>query len=610
MLRRRFSPAVALLSAWTLASLSAWSQESTQDRLRRDLTYLAAPESEGRGPGTKGLDRAAQYIAEQFGKAGLKPGGVEGTWYQPFTVPGQTKQKGPGTFVLKGPQGQTITLNHGADFTVQGLSAPGAFKGPLVFAGHGVFAKDIGYDDFQDVDLKGKIAVVLRKVPRWESKELPFDGKRKEEHAGLEKKFALAETKGAAAILLVNDDLEKGDALIPFQLLSGTSPRKVPVLHVKRSVFEPIFLSVFGRSLRDVERTIDAELKPQSAPLAGWSAQGEAPVERQRVPVKNVVAVLEGKGKLSGETIVVGAHYDHLGYGGRGSRSGSKGKKEIHHGADDNASGTTALLELARRFAAEKASARRRMVFIAFSAEEMGLLGSRHYCENPLFPLQDTAAMFNLDMVGRLRPHPKTKKDNLIVQGVGTGKHFDGLLAKVNGHFEITKQFEFTKQTGGTGPSDHDSFFRKKIPVLFFFTGTHPEYHKPTDTVATINFSGMEKVVDLAQKVVADLAAGPRAEFVNVSGPASPGRTKGPKLGIIPNYEEGKDGLSVGGVLEGGAAAKAGLKTGDRIVEIAGQQVRDIQTYMVIMSQQQPGRETSIGVMRDGKKLKLKIVPQ
>ncbi len=480
---------------------------------------------------------------------------------------------------------------------------------PLVFAGFGATAPGIGYDDYKGLDVAGKIVIILRHTPRWHSKDAPFDGPRKDEHAALEKKQGLAESNKAAAVILVNDQTEApaGDKLMPFAYVAGASPGSIPALQVRRALIDMVFQASLGTPLGDVEAAIDRDLKPRSAPLAGWTATLEVGVTRTSIACKNVIGVVEGSGPLADETVVVGAHYDHLGYGGRGSRAKEQGKKEIHHGADDNASGTTSVMELARRFGQMKGRQGRRLVFIAFSAEELGLLGSRYYCnKEPLFPLERTVAMVNLDMVGRLAEDKETKKAKLIVEGMGTAKGFDKMIEKLNTGFQLSKK------PGGTGPSDHDSFYRKKVPVVFLWTGLHSDYHRPTDTSDKINVAGMRQIADLAEKVIATLATdSQRPEYVQVASSFSPtGGKGGPKLGIMPNYDEAKEGVLVGGLADDGPAAKGGVKTGDLIVELAGKEVKNLNTYMVIMAQQRSGQELEVGVLRNGKKLKLKVVPQ
>jgi len=600
--------AAAILSTLFLTGLDALAKNATEARLRRDLAYLASDACEGRGPGTKGIDLAADFIASQFKEAGLKPAGEDGGYFQPFTVSGESKKSSPNTLSLKGPLGQVIELREGKDFEVLGVSGKGKVTAPIVFVGYGSTIKD-KYDDYKGIDVKGKVVLLLRHTPRWNHKEAPFDNAQK--NAALVTKQALAEANHAAAILLVNDRSEDadGDKLMPFEYVAKeTTPGAIPSVQVRRSTVDAILRSSLGTSLVDMEVDIDRDLLPRSTSLPGWTANLQTTVTRTEIPVKNVIGVLEGSGPLAKETVIVGAHYDHLGYGGRNSLD-DKNKKTIHYGADDNASGTAALLELARIFGQQQNRQGRRLVFMAFSAEEMGLLGSRHYCEKqPIFPLADTVAMVNLDMVGRMQDDSKSMKGVLTIQGVGTAKSFRTLVETASKDFD----FQIVKKDGGIGPSDHASFYRKEIPVLFFFTGTHKDYHRPSDTAEKINYTDMVAVTDLAERITQTLATEPkRPEYVKVAGeftPTMPGNM--PKLGIMPNYASEKKGVLVGGVKEGGPAEKGGLKAGDEIVEIGGKQVTSIENYMVIMSQQRANQPLEIGILRDGKKLTLKVIPQ
>jgi hypothetical protein len=582
------------------------NNEAVEARMRQDITFLASAECEGRGVETQGINKAASYIADSFKKSGLKPGGVKGDWFQPFTITLMGSRKPvPSRLSLRGPLGQEIVLQEGKDFLVMGPSGSGTLKLPLVFAGYGATGRDIKYDDYQGVDVAGKGVVILRRVPRWGNDEVPFDGKSKATHAGLLNKLFNAQKHKAGAVLLVNDSSEPGDKLAgPDVIPPDAYPLNMPIVHVRRGVLDPILLSSLGSGLPELEKDIDRDLKPRTAPLAGWTADVEVKILQPTAAVKNVIGVLEGAGPLANETVVIGGHYDHLGYGGWGSLQPSV--KAIHHGADDNASGTTAVLELARRFGAMKNRQGRRLVFMAFSAEERGLLGSRHYCnKEPLFPLKDTVAMVNLDMVGRLPQDPNTGKDRLIVEGTGSAKEFDELIEKLN----KKHGFQLAKRPGGTGPSDHDSFYRKDVPVFFFWNGTHKDYHRPTDTADRINVPGMRKITDLAEEVVQHLATvQERPQYVKVATkPVVVPKGKGPRLGIVPDYTDDKEGVLLEDVSPDGPAAKAGLKGGDRIVEIAGQQVRNLTGLTVIMQQQQPGSTIDVVVMRGEKKITLKV---
>jgi hypothetical protein len=598
---------VGLVMLATAMGLAARAAELAvvEARMKKDIAFLASDECEGRGVSTKGINRAADYIAEEFKKAGLQPAGTEGTWFQPFTMSGTAKLDSPNTLKLIGPLGQEIELRQDRDFRPLGMSTAGTVCAPVVFVGYGATAKDIDYDDFKGVDVAGKIILMIRKTPLPDNMQTPFDGKNAAEHAALKTKLANAVLNKAAAVLLINDreTARNGDPLMPFNYTATAGTAKLPAVHMTRSTADAMLQSGLGVTLKAVEEDIDRDLKPQSAPLKGWTGDLQVSVKRPTIAVKNVIGVLDGAGPLAKETVVIGAHYDHLGYGGAGSLAKDK-KPAIHYGADDNGSGTTTLIELARRFG-EKPRAGRRLVFIAFSAEESGLLGSEHYVNNPRFPLADTVAMINLDMVGRLRPDKETNKNKLIVYGTGTAKTFDKLIDELNQKHD----FKLSKVAGGMGPSDHASFYIKKIPVFFFFTGEHAEYHKPSDTADLINLAGMRRIADLVEDVASNLAAvKERPEYVAVKDtrPSTP-RYAMPTIGMRPSYGDDKEGVLLGGVTPGGPADKAGLKEGDRILEVAGKPVKDLETYMVLMTRYKKGDTLDFGVLRGSKKLTLKV---
>jgi hypothetical protein len=622
LVRGRVLALAAVVAA--LVGARAAAEDAVEARMRKDITFLASDECEGRGVTTKGIQLAAEFIAAEFKKAGLKPGGPDGSYFQPFSISGRGNLEPPTLLRLRGPQGQEVELKLNEHFQPLGLSGSGKVTAPLVFLGYGATATNphAPYDDYKGVDVAGKIVVLVRRTPRYTNEDQPFDGSAdlRDHHAALVTKMVLADQHKAAGVVFVSDRANAGpsDALLRFRDMSRDgSGAVIPAVHVKRSVIDSLLRSARGTTLAEVEQDIDRDLKPRSAPLEGWTATMEVNVRRQLTPARNVVGVLEGKGPLADQTVVIGAHYDHLGYGGQGSLARDKTKKEIHHGADDNASGTTALIELARRFGAQDNRRGRRLVFIAFSGEELGLLGSAHYCNKPLFPLADTVAMVNMDMVGRVRPDKETQKDKLIVYGTGTGKGFDALVDALNAkaNFKLQK-VPGTMEAGDNSSSDHASFYNKKVPVIFFFTGVHPDYHRPSDTADKINVAGMRRVTDLMEQLVERLRDQPeRPSFVQVvvprGGPRG-GAGGAPRLGVMPAYGEDdtKEGMLIEGVTPGGPAAQAGLKDGDRIVEIGGKPVKNLGAYMVMMRTQKRGQPVEVGVLRDGKKITVKVTPQ
>jgi Zn-dependent M28 family amino/carboxypeptidase len=605
-----------LLLAGTLAFFSLPAQaENTEAlaRMKKDITFLASDLCEGRGVTTKGINLAADYIAGEFQKAGLKPAGEDGSYFQPFTMSSASTLGSPNTLVLEGPNGRKIELRHGDDFQVMGLSASGKAAAPLVFAGYAITANEVGYDDFRGIDAAGKILIVIRKAPQPRNKGESSPAKDKENRipwtvreAPLSSKMDRAEEHHAAGVVFVNDqEAATSDRLMDFGYTSFGSAAKIPAVQIHRSQADELLKAALGKSLLELEGQIDRDLKPQSAAMTGWSANIDVHVGRAVTHVKNVVGVLEGAGPLANETVIVGAHYDHLGYGGIGSLARDPAAKAIHHGADDNASGTTTIMELARRFSQKPDRQGRRLVFIAFSGEEMGLLGSQHYCKKPIFPLDQTAAMVNLDMVGRLRPDKEKKKDKLIVYGTKTSPGFDQLIETLNAPFD----FYLKKIPSGNGPSDQMSFYAKGVPVFFFFTDDHPDYHRPTDTADKINLAGMERVAELVEGVIEHLRTVPeRPRFTKVADSTTGDRRmQGPRLGIRPMYGDDKEGVLLNGVTEGGAAEKAGLKEGDRIMEIDGKAVKNLENYMVLMGGHKKGETLELGITRDGKTMTVKV---
>ena len=427
-------------------------------------------------------------------------------------------------------------------------------------------------------------------------------------YAPLSAKIKLAAKNGAAAVVFVNDrDMAgKDDPLMAFEYAAGGGESgTIPVVHARREVIDQALAA--GKKLADIEAEIDKELKPRSFVLPGWTATVQAGVGVRELPAKNVVGFLEGSGPLDDETVVIGAHYDHLGRGEVGT------KRTRQHGhplrgrrqrlRDDGPDGAGPPVRRDGRTAQG-----RRLVFIAFSGEERGLFGSlalRGQARRSRWT--ETVAMLNMDMVGRLRPDEKDKKDRIVIGGLGTAKTFEKLIDEANAKFD----FHVSKDKAGVGPSDHTSFYLAKVPVYFFFTGEHAEYHTPKDRPETINFAGIAKVADLVEGLAARIATEKdRPEYVAGAGGSMGGRPGGPKLGIMPRYEGGDDGMEISGVMPGGAAEAAGMKKGDKITAIAGKPVKNVQDYMAAMSGLKRGVNVEITILRDGMPQKLSAVPK
>jgi hypothetical protein len=481
----------------------------------------------------------------------------------------------------------------GEQFQPQSLGVNGTFDAPLVFAGYGITAADdkIQYDDFGGIDVTGKVVLVIRKEPQVNDSNSVFAGSEPSNYAFFTTKESNAAQHGAAALILIND--AASEAANPGALLPVTgagnavSNDKIPTLFIGRALAEQ-WLAESGKSLTELESQIDSDLKPRSFELTGWKASGATDITRGKIPSMNVLGYLPGTGALADELVIIGAHFDHVGMGGAGSLA--PGTIEIHNGADDNASGTVGLLEVARRLTelaknAPTESPRRSLLFIAFSAEELGLIGSEYYVNHPRFELDKTVAMLNLDMVGRV-------SDNLLtVYGTGTAREFDALLTEAN---ESTG-FEIKRQPEGVGPSDHQSFFMKGIPVFHFFSGFHPDYHRPSDDFDKINVNGIARVADMVTFMANRIATTPeRPSFLRST-------TSKVRLGV--RIRQSEPGLVVDRVMPGGWAKKAGIQVEDRILRIGAQQVVGREDMDEELSKFKPGDTLEVEVQRGEEKV-------
>jgi hypothetical protein len=661
----------ALLITAALPGVVQAGQETAavERRLADDVRYLASDELEGRGIGTKGLDLAAEYIADRFAKTGLNIAIVQRGPYQTFQVATRARVGDDNRLALVGPaprQGgpaERIELKLGEGFTPLAMSASGRFDLPLAFVGYGITGKEEGYDDYRGIEVDGKAVVIFRHEPEQDDPNSAFNGTQASQHAPFTRKAANADDHGAAAVIFCTDQFEivrnvrqahtrwqaaidklaeqharfkqvkaptldqidgqrrrieelteevenqsrrlqeAYDPILPFSAGGiGSPPQDFPVIFCRRAPLDRVFQDALKTDLAALEHEIDDGPTPHSRPLTGWRAIGEVEVERDGANVKNVVGVLEGEGPLADETLVIGAHYDHLGKG--------RGGEAIYNGADDNASGVAVMLEVARTLAQRPRKLRRRVVFIAFSAEERGLLGSSYYVEHPLFDLQETVAMLNLDCVGRLRD------ERLHVGGAGSATQFGPLLDELNGRYG----FDLAKQPSGYGPSDHASFYRRKIPVMHFFTGRHSDLHRPSDDFETLSVPGMRRIAAMVAEVAVRLAnAEQRPRYVSVGRSergirafaavlgkvaaawAPAGGEKRPFFGSLPDFEHTGPGYAIRGVTEGGPAEQAGLRGGDVIVRLGESRIGSLDDFTSALGKHHAGDRVRIVVQRSGR---------
>jgi hypothetical protein len=484
------------------------------------------------------------------------------------------------------------------DFRPLGFSSSGSASGNLVFAGYGISSADPAYDDYAGLDVTGKVVMLLRYSLDDTDLNGPFAA-----YTPLRKKVLHAREQGATAVLVVTgpaDEVEDQLMELRYDRVGGNAG--LPVVNLTRQAADRI-LAAEHLLVAELQQEINATRMPLSHELKDVTISITTNLIPHEVEAHNVLASLPGVGALSSQWVIVGAHYDHLGMGGPGSGSMVPDTIAVHNGADDNASGTAVLLEIARYLAANPPGTdnRRSIMFQAYSGEERGALGSSHVVDHSPVPLDSVVAMINLDMVGDLR------EDKLVIGGTGTSSIWKELLASLN-----SDSLHLISSEEGLGGSDHTSYYVKNIPVLFFFTGEHGRYHRPSDDVAYLNLPGMAQVGQLAAHTVADVAARlERPDFVRVTSGRPAGRGEiSVGLGVVPNFTWEGEGMAISGTRGGGPADKAGFQAGDVIIRINTTDVKSIYDYMYALQELKAGVSIPVVVRRGEEELELQVTPE
>jgi len=574
------------------AGAAVYADTADSIRYLEDIKSLTAPAMEGRGDGTPGLTLAANMIEQRFRSLGLKPAG-KNSYLQPFTVVTGAQLKADNRVEISdGASKKELKLNQ--DFVPFSFSPSEQISGPVVFAGYGATAPEFNYDDYAGLDAKDKIVLLLRYEPASFDEKSGHSGLTP--HASLITKAINAKNHGAKAVILVNGKLPEGeeDRLTRFGSVNGPENAGIVFVHVKNAAAEPWFAAA-GKTLTDVQNTINHTSKPGSFAFPErLRLTVKANIETTKATVNNVLGYLPGK---SDEYVIIGAHYDHLGRGTFDSLAPSQ-IGQIHPGADDNASGTSGVLELARLLAPKASQLQRGILFASFAGEELGLLGSAEWVKEPTLPLNKAVAMINMDMIGRI-------KDNKVyIGGVGTGTTFKSLLEQE----QKSSDFKFENSASGYSSSDHTSFVSKQIPVLFFFSGLHADYHKPSDTWEKINAGAAARLLDVMMDVTLKLDAAPeRPTFVAVAAePSNPttgggGSGYGPWFGSIPDFGQEENGVKFSDIQPGSPAAKAGFKAGDVLVQFGGKPIQNLYDFTDALRRSKVGDVVEVKVLRDGK---------
>jgi Peptidase family M28/PDZ domain/PA domain len=588
MLTRVYRLFAVLAIAAALLTASSTPQ-ADPNRYVADIKALASPEMEGRGAGTKGLIRAEHLIEKRYKELHIEPAGVKG-YTQPFSVVTGARLKSDNRCVVQTTdKKQDLTIEQ--DFVPFSFSASGQVSAPVVFAGYGATADEFHYDDYAGLDVKDKIVVVLRYEPSGFSEKSAHHGLT--QHSQLITKAINARNHGAKALVVITGKLGEGeeDVLTRFGSVSGPENVGIVMVQVKNAVADGWFQAA-RRSLKDVQEQINSSAKPDSFELPEkLHVSLNIDIETMRATVNNVVAWLPGQ---TDEYVIIGAHYDHLGRGNFDSLAPSQ-IGQIHPGADDNASGTAGVLELARLLAPERRKLKRSILFMNFAGEELGLLGSAEWVKEPTRPLAKAVAMINMDMIGRI------KDEKVYIGGVGTGSTFKTVLDQA----QKEAPFKIEYSAGGYSSSDHTSFVTKKIPVLFFFSGLHSDYHKPSDTWDKINGASAARLLDMVESVAVQLANTDQPPAFQVVAEEKPigggGGGYGPYFGSVPDFGQVENGVKFSDVRPNSPAAKAGLKAGDILVQFGDKPIKNLYDFTDALRRSKVGDVVEVKVLRDGR---------
>jgi Tol biopolymer transport system component len=604
------------------------SPEITVDDLRSHVTRLASDALEGRKTGEAGARKAAEYLAAQLkslGLDGIHPtnSSIRNPYFDEFDfTAGVNIRKDQTLLSIKNGTSQPIALTAEKDFSPLSFSSNGKFEGPIVFAGYGLSVPGKGgegYDSYANLDVTNKIVLVLRYVPEEVSPERRQQLNR---YAALRYKAMIARERGAKAILVVTGpNSPNAGKLIPLSSDGSLSGSEILAASITSEAATKI-LGASGRTLKDLQTALDQE-NPHAQSInqiTNTITSVSIALDHVKKTDRNVVGIIPGTTR---EYVMIGAHYDHLGFGEEGgSREHADEQGQIHNGADDNASGVSAVLELAAYLNASAArpprlgsrallpdpistlAQNKRSIIVAFwSGEEMGLLGSSHFAEHTPVPLSNIVAYVNFDMVGRLRTN------RLTLQGTGSSTNWTRLIERRN----ILGGFNLTLTEDPYLPSDTTAFYPKGIPVLAFFTGSHDDYHRPTDDSEKLDYEGLERITKFANLITADLVNGEsRPQYAKVERTSAPGARDSLRayLGTVPDYATEVKGVKLSGVRGGSPAEKAGIKGGDIITDFAGQKIANIYDYTYALDAVKIGQPVKIKVLREDKPVEITVTPE
>ena len=567
------------------------SSEITEDEIMNHIRFLSHENREGRLPGTRGSKDAIAYLIKNFKSYGVKPAFGK-SYTQPFNIKTGIQLGSLNNLVIN-----KDTMAVESDYLPLFFSANGSFSGEVVFAGYGfqINEKELQWDDYKGLDVKDKWVIVMRHSPERNQPHSIYAP-----HSPLHKKMLVAKDNGAKGIIFVSQI--EDEELYPLRYVSGFKNNEAPAIILSKNIANRIFERV-GWSTKKVQDEMNQNLKPLSFQLGVLNINVSIDLEPVVKKAANVVGEIRSRNReFRDEYVLIGAHFDHLGMGGAGSGSRKPEENQIHPGADDNASGTAGLLELAQKLSANINYLKRSVLFVGFDAEEKGLLGSKHFIESSPIKIENITTMINMDMIGRMSDSSYT------VGGVGTSPSFEYLLDSL----KTGRPFNLIMNKPGFGPSDHAAFYTKDIPVLFFFSGVHDEYHTPADTWQLINLQGEKHILNFIYDLTYYLSRAPKRPVFQEAGPKTK-QMGSPKkftvtFGIMPSYSSTEKGLEVDGISRSdGPAAVAGIKKGDIIKSINKKPISDIYEYMDRLSTLRAGMTVPVLIERDGEKILLNV---
>jgi len=566
-------------------------KQITADEVYNHIAFLASDSLQGRFPGTDASKVAANYILNDFKQNGLSPLCDNG--FQYFNIKTGKKIENVSLKIGK------YKSKYNKEYELLAFSPSGTFNGNAVFAGWGynIETDKYSWNDYKNIDAKGKWVIVFRGKPSIKGYPSSFF----DLGASYYEKVLEAEINGAIGVIFINSySINADDELIkPCYGKDGLNAR-IPAFSVNRSVANRM-LKKNKIKIKEIENKINTDLSPYSFDLK-IAISAETNVEIKKVQTQNVVAYIEGSDdKLKNEYIIIGAHYDHLGFGGCGSGSRMPDTNAVHNGADDNASGVAGVLEIAEYLSANKDLLKRSIIFIAFGAEERGLLGSKYFVDNLPIPKDAVYAMLNFDMLGKY-------SGKLDIMGTGSAKEFADIIAKTN---IDTDKIAVKLNPKAVAGSDHASFYNKDIPILFFFASSFVDYHTPFDDIEFIDPKAEAEVLKYISNLTVNISGfDTDLTFVKLDAGKSKGKSGGAKvkLGIVPSFEEyDGDGFIISGVTADSPAEKAGMKAQDVIIKINDQKISNIYDYMARMKKVNPGNLITVEIIRNEKTIKLNI---